>query len=86
MKTDIRHTYASLYEAHIQRVRTYLADNYGATVELQKRLARVGNPVARSSFTRWFHADPRKRQQPALGTFLLIERLVADMRLDWGKK
>ena len=42
--------------------------------------------VARSSFTRWFHADPKKRQQPALGTFLLIERLVADMRLDWGRK
>ena len=86
MNTDIRHTYASLYEAHTERVRDYLADNYGATAELQKRLARVGNPVARSSFTRWFHADPCKRQQPALGTFLLIERLVADMRLDWGKK
>lgn len=86
MKTDIRQTYASLYETHIQRVRDYLTQNYGATAELQKRLARVGNPVARSSFTRWFHADPRKRQQPALGTFLLIERLVADMRLDWGRK
>ena len=86
MKTDIRHTYASLYEAHTERVRDYLAQNYGATVELQKRLARVGNPVARSSFPRWFHAVPRKRQQPALCTFLIIERLVADMRLDWGKK
>ncbi len=69
-----------LAQKKLGRIRRYLASHYGSTSELQRRFDRAtGEKVARSSFTRWLTTDPAKCQQPALGTYLLLEKLVAKM-------
>ncbi len=70
-----------LAERQLARIRRYLDKHYGSTAVLLRRYEKaVGQPVPRSNFTRWLHRDPAKRMQPALGTYLLLERLVAAMK------
>lgn len=77
MKPDPRQT---LPCAPLARIRSYLAKHYGATAQLRRDFeAATGQKVYRSSFTRWLHKDPAKRQQPGLGTYLLLEKLVKQM-------
>ena len=70
-----------LAQKQLSSIRRYLDAHYGATVELQRRYQRAtGEKVARSSFTRWLSTDLATCQQPALGTYLLLEKLVAKMK------
>ena len=78
MKPDPRQ---ALTAAPLARIRRYLASHYGATAQLRRDFEKAtGQKVYRSSFTRWLHVDPAKRQQPSLGTYLLLEKLVKERR------
>ena len=77
MKPDIRDSLAAI---PLARIRRYLAANYGAAEQLRREFeAASGKKIHRSSLTRWLHKEPSKRQQPALGTYLLLEKLVKEM-------
>lgn len=70
-----------LAERQLARIRRYLDTHYGSTAVLQRRYEKAtGQPIPRSNFTRWLHRSPKQRMQPALGTYLLLERLVATMK------
>ena len=75
-----------LAQRQLGRIRRFLAANYGSTSELKRRFEKAtGEQVARSSFTRWLATDPATVQQPALGTYLLLDRIVGQMKRERSK-
>ena len=71
----------TLAERQMRRIRTFCAAHHGATSELVRRYSEITRqPTPRSTFTRWLHPDPKERMQPALGSYLLMERIVTRMQ------
>lgn len=63
-----------------QAIRDFIDANYGAQCEIMRRFEKAtGQPVQSSNFVRWFHRDPKKRIQPQLGTYCLIQQIVCRM-------
>jgi len=49
---------------------------YGAKKRLAQQLSeRTGEPVSRSTLERWIHKDSARRQQPLLGSGLLLREV-----------
>ncbi len=75
-----------LAQRQLGRIRRFLDRHYGSTAELKRRYEKAtGEQVARSSFTRWLATDQAKSQQPALGTYLLLDRIVGQMKREKSK-
>ena len=70
-----------LAQRQLGRIRRFLDAHYGSTADLKRRYEKAtGEKVARSSFTRWLSRDHRTHQQPALGTYLMLDRIVGQMK------
>lgn len=83
-KKDIRQ---KLIEETLGRIRRYLASNYGATADLQRRFSKATKqPIYRSRLQSWFHADADKRESPGLGNFLILERVFSQMEKEKGTR
>ena len=54
---------------------------YGSKKKLAEALTRrTGQPVPRDTIERWLHKDPKKRQQPLLGSGLLLALVFHELK------
>jgi hypothetical protein len=59
----------------------FVNNTYGAKKALAEALtARTGEHVARERIERWLHRDPEQRQQPLLGSALLMAEVFSEVK------
>lgn len=79
---DIRNRLAN---AILTRIARMLSKHYGSTAELQRRFTKAtGEQLHRSRLAQWLHADPKQREFPTAGNFVLLERIASKMAKEFS--
>jgi hypothetical protein len=68
-------------DEYLEEMAAFVNATYGAKKSMADALsARTGEDVARERIERWLHRDPEQRQQPLLGSALLLREVFSEVK------